>query len=347
MADWRRANGREEPWNVRFFGVGNENWGCGGNMRPEYYADLYRRYQTYVRNYGTNKIHRIACGPNVDDYAWMETLMKEAGRMMDAISLHYYTVPGPSWQDKGSATDFGEEEWFVTLEKTRRMDELIRKHSAIMDQYDPEKRVGLIVDEWGTWHDVEPGSNPGFLYQQNTMRDALVAGIHFHIFHEHCDRVEMANIAQVVNVLQSVILTEGERMLLTPTYHVFDMFKVHQDAALLSTHTESEWYEVNGRKHQMTSVSASKDDAGRIHISLCNVDPHAEAQVSVELRGLYGNDFHIRGSELTSTDMNGHNTFDQPDAVSPREFKAYSREGDVVQLRLAPKSVTMIEIVPA
>ncbi|MFD0693030.1 alpha-N-arabinofuranosidase [Paenibacillus sp. GCM10027628] len=345
MADWRRSNGREEPWGVRYFGVGNENWGCGGNMRPEYYADLYRRYQTYVRNYGENKIHRIACGPNVDDYHWMETLMKEAGRMMDAISLHYYTITGESWQNKGSATGFSEDEWFKTLERTKRMEELIRKHSAIMDQYDPEKRVGLIVDEWGTWFDVEPGTNPGFLYQQNTIRDALVAGINFHIFHDHCDRVEMANIAQVVNVLQSVILTEGERMLLTPTYHVFDMFKVHQDATLLSTHLISDFYEHNGRKQPQTSVSASKDDQGRIHISICNLDPTSEADVHIELRGIADESaLMVSGTELTASSIDSHNTFDHPNAVKPQAFHAFSLEGKEIRLQLSAKSVTVLEV---
>ncbi|MBD0378953.1 alpha-N-arabinofuranosidase [Paenibacillus sedimenti] len=345
MADWRRSNGREEPWRVRYFGVGNENWGCGGNMRPEYYADLYRRYQTYVRNYGENKIHRIACGPNVDDYHWMETLMKEAGKMMDAISLHYYTIAGDSWQHKGSATGFSNDEWFITLERTKRMDELIRKHSAIMDQYDPEKRVGLIVDEWGTWFDVESGTNPGFLYQQNTIRDALVAGINFHIFHEHCDRVEMANIAQVVNVLQSVILTEGERMLLTPTYHVFDMYKVHHDATLLNTHLVSDYYEHDGRKMPQTSVSASKDEQGRIHVSLCNLDPAAGSDVRIELRGIAGaSGLKINGTELTASAIDGHNTFDQPEAVKPQAFHSYSLEGNEIRVQLSPRSVTVLEV---
>lgn len=210
MSLLRAENGREEPWKVTYFGVGNENWGCGGNMRPEYYADVYRRYQTYVRNYGDNKIHRIACGPNSDDYNWTEVLMREAARFMDSLTLHYYTVPG-EWQNKGPATGFAEREWFTTLRKTLHMDELITRHSVIMDKYDPERRVGLIVDEWGTWYDVEPGTNPGFLYQQNTIRDALVAGLTLNIFHKHHQRVRMANIAQTVNVLQAVILTEGEK----------------------------------------------------------------------------------------------------------------------------------------
>lgn len=286
MADWRKENGREEPWDLTYFGVGNENWGCGGNMRPEYYADLYRRYQTYVRNYGKNKIYKIAGGANVDDYRWTEVLMREAHWLMDGLSLHYYTIPGDFWLGKGSATDPRAEEWFVTMKKALHMDELITKHSTIMDKYDPAKRIGMIIDEWGTWFDVEPGTNPGFLYQQNTIRDALVAGVHFHIFHKHSDRVQMTNIAQAVNVLQAMVLTEGEKMLLTPTYHVFEMFKVHQDATKLDIETTVEEYEMNGEKLPSVSASASKDANGKIHISLCNLNHQAESSVNIDLRGL-------------------------------------------------------------
>ncbi len=208
MANLRRKNGRDEPWRLPYFGVGNENWGCGGAMRPQYYADLYRRYQSYVRNLSGNTIFKIACGPGTADYVWTEVLMREAGShmpwsealmrkvtsYMDGLSLHYYAIPG-TWNAKGSATSFDESVWFSTLSKCLRMEELIRRHSTIMDRYDPDKHVALIVDEWGTWYDVEPGTNPGFLYQQNTMRDALVAGLTLNIFNTHCERVQMANLA--------------------------------------------------------------------------------------------------------------------------------------------------------
>lgn len=285
MANLRRENGRDTPWRVKYFGVGNENWGCGGNMRPEYYADEFRRYQTYVRNYDGNKIYKIACGSHDHNYYWTEVLMREAARFMDGLSLHYYTVPG-TWQNKGSAAEFSEDEWFVTMKKALVMDEIITKHSTIMDKYDPDKRIGLIVDEWGTWYDVEPGTNPGFLYQQNTLRDALVAGITLNIFHNHSDRVQMANIAQTINVLQSMILTEGEKMIVTPTYHVFDMFKVHQDAALLPVEFSSDTYEHNGERIPQVSISASRNAYGQIHISLCNIDPRSDANLSIELRGM-------------------------------------------------------------
>ncbi|WP_019536202.1 alpha-N-arabinofuranosidase [Paenibacillus ginsengihumi] len=343
MADWRRQNGRAEPWKLTYFGVGNENWGCGGNMRPEYYADLYRHYQTYVRNYGGNKIYRIACGANSGDYRWTEVLMREAARFMDGLSLHYYTVPGPTWQEKGSATEFTEQDWFTTLKKTLFMDELIAKHAAIMDQYDPERRIGLIVDEWGTWYDVEPGTNPGFLYQQNTLRDALVAGVNLHIFHKHASRVKMANIAQTVNVLQAMVLTEGAKMVLTPTYHVFEMFKVHQGGEALDVHLKSDDYEFGGERIPQVSLSASRDAEGRIHISLCNLHHEAAADLSVQLRGLTDNR-RVSGRLLTGPSIQAHNTFAQPDAVHPVPFDGAAVAGGVLTAQLPARSVAVLTL---
>ena len=342
MANWRRENGREKPWRIKYWGVGNENWGCGGNMRPEYYADLYRQFQTYLRNYGDNKLHKIACGANTADYHWTEVLMKQAAPFMHGLSLHYYTVPGP-WEKKGPATGFTTDEWWITLKKALFMDELVTKHSAIMDVYDPEKRIDLIVDEWGTWYDVEPGTNPGFLYQQNSIRDALVAGATLHIFHRHCDRVRMANIARLVNVLQSVILTEGERMLLTPTYHVFDMFKVHQDAELLDSWESVERTGPEGELPKV-SVSASRAADGKIHISLCNLDFEGSAKVDVELRGLGGGAVSATGTTLTSDRIDGHNTFDEPERVKPAAFNGFTIEGGRLDVTLPPMSVTMLEL---
>lgn len=345
MAELRQKNGQEDAWSVKYFGVGNENWGCGGNMRPEYYADLYRQYQTYVRNYGDNKIHRIACGANADDYNWTEVLMREATRFMDSITLHYYTLPTSDWNHKGAATGFETNEYFTTLKKALFMDELVTRHIAIMDKYDPEKRVGLIVDEWGTWYDVEPGTNPGFLYQQNTIRDALVAGLTLNIFHKHSDRVRMANIAQTVNVLQAVVLTEGEKMLLTPTYHVFNMYKVHQDAELLDLTVDSSVYSYEGVEIPEVSASASVTAEGVIHVSLCNLNHAASATLPLELRGLAGQ-AEVSGTTLAGASIDAHNTFEQPEAVKPQAFSAFKLEGDTLTVELPPMSVTVLEITP-
>ncbi|MCX6902584.1 MAG: alpha-N-arabinofuranosidase, partial [Verrucomicrobia bacterium] len=282
MADWRRANGRKAPWAVKYWGVGNENWGCGGNMTPEFYADQYKRYGTYVRNFGSNRVFKIACGPNGPNTNWTEVLMREAGKRMNGLALHYYCGSGKKTK---SATQFDEEDWFWQLSKALRMNELIAQHSAIMDRHDPQKKVALVVDEWGAWHDVEPGTLRGFLYQQNTIRDALVAGVTLNIFNQHADRVKMANIAQTINVLQAMILTDKAKMILTPTYHVFEMYAVHQDAKLLPTELQSNDYLMGPDKIPNVSASASRDKAGRIHVTLCNLNPHAAAEVSCELLG--------------------------------------------------------------
>jgi len=341
MADLRRKNGREKPWNLKYFGIGNENWGCGGNMRPEFYADLFRRYQTYVRNFSGNRIYRIACGSVDDNYYWTEVLMREAGYRMNGLSYHYYTVPG-GWGNKNSATKFGETEWFDNLEKALFIDEYLTRQSTIMDRFDPEGRVGLIVDEWGNWYEVEPGTNPSFLYQQNSLRDALTAGLTLNIFNSHCDRVKMANIAQTINVLQAVILTKDEKMVLTPTYHVFDMYKVHQDATLLPSQLDCVKYEFDKDSIPAISASASKDKDGNIHISLCNLDPNRSQELKCELRGFTPQT--VNGRIITSDEMTAHNTFDKPETVKSVEFKDARIEGKGIATVLPPKSVVVLEI---
>ncbi|MCI0499402.1 MAG: hypothetical protein L0Y36_06955, partial [Planctomycetales bacterium] len=218
MANLRKQNGREKPWKIKYIGVGNENWGCGGNMTPEYYSDVFKRYQTFVKNYPGSRVIRVACGPNGNDTRWMDVMMQRAHP--EGIGVHYYVMAG-SWGNKGSATQFDEDEWFSLMDKTVQIQNVLRDQIAVMDKHDNRKRTQLYVDEWGTWWNQEPGSKPGFLYQQNTLRDAVSAGIYLNEFNNHCDRVKMANIAQTVNVLQAMILTDGAKMLLTPTYYVY------------------------------------------------------------------------------------------------------------------------------
>ncbi|WP_138495625.1 alpha-N-arabinofuranosidase [Paenibacillus pinistramenti] len=345
MANLRKSNGRDEPWKLEFFGVGNENWGCGGNMRPEYYADLYRRYATYVRNYGNNKVYKIACGANTDDYHWTEVLMREAAGHMDGLSLHYYTIPSGDWfTSKGSATDFSEADWFATLRNTLKMEELIVKHSAIMDKYDPDRRVGMIIDEWGIWCDVEPGTNPGFLYQQNTLRDALIAGINLNLFHKYSSRVKMANIAQMVNVLQAMVLTEGDKMLLTPTYHVFEMFKVHHDNELVELEFESPAYRYGAESIPQISLSASKDSEGKVYLSACNLHHDQPVSLQIQVDGLAGDGVKASGRVLSHTSLNAHNTFDQPELVAPVTLGGVSLEGGVLSFDLPAASVAVLEL---
>jgi alpha-L-arabinofuranosidase len=343
MAKLRRENGRDKPWRLPYFGVGNENWGCGGHMRPEYYADLYRRYQTYVRNYSGNTVSKIACGANAADYSWTEVLMREAARYMYGLSLHYYTRPHEgNWNAKGPATGFNEHDWFSTLSHCLHMDELIRKHSTIMDHYDPDRRVALVVDEWGTWYDVEPGTNPGFLYQQNTLRDALVAALTLNIFNNHCERVRMANLAQMVNVLQALILTDGPFMALTPTYHVFDMYQVHQDAIMLPCSLESDRYTLDDQHIPQVSASASQKTGGNVYLTLSNADPHREAEVHCELPSVAVS--AVTGTVLTAPEMGTYNTFQDPERVKPAAFKEVQFSGEKVTTVLPPKSVCALSI---
>ncbi|HXH08142.1 MAG TPA: alpha-N-arabinofuranosidase [Vicinamibacterales bacterium] len=342
LAELRRKNGREQPWRLPYFGVGNETWGCGGHMRPEYFADLYRRFATFVKAPREQRLEKVASGANADDYRWTEVLLSQAARHMDAYTLHYYTLPTGQWSRKGAATGFGEAEWASTLGRALRLGELITRHSAIMDKYDPEKRIGLYVDEWGTWYDPEPGHNPAFLYQQNTLRDAIVAALSFDIFHEHAARVRMANIAQMVNVLQAVILTDRERMLLTPTYHVFEMHIPFQGATVLPAEVSTPEYRHGEWAMPAVHVTAARDAQGRIQLGLVNVDPHRPASVAVEIAGVAAQT--VKGRVLTAAAMDAHNTFEQPDAVRPAPFEA-RRRGDRLELELPPKSVVVAAVV--
>ena len=347
MADLRKENGHEEPWKVDYFGVGNENWGCGGNMRPEFYGDMYRRYQTYVRSYNSKQpISKIACGANADDYHWtdkvLETNFDHGAGFMNGLSLHYYTLPTGDWSKKGSALEFDDKSWYRTLKATLKMETLIKRHSVIMDQYDPEKKIGMVIDEWGTWYDVEPGTNPGFLYQQNTMRDALVAGINLNLFNKNCDRVKMANIAQMVNVLQSVILTEGEKMVKTPTWHVFSLYKAHQDGELVESSIETQAVGVE-KEYEIPdlseSVSLGKD--GKLHVTLTN----ASLTEDKEIEGVFAEtDIKSVKAMILTNEMHAHNTFENPDTVHTAEFEKITVSGSKVKFTIPACSVMHLEV---
>jgi alpha-N-arabinofuranosidase len=341
LARERAANGRKEPWKLPYLGLGNELWGCGGNMRAEYAADVTRRYSTFVKAPAGQKILRIASGASGSNYNWTEVLMREAGSTIDGIGVHYYTLPG-DWDRKGPATGCDEAAWAATLGKTLRMDEYVARHSAIMDKYDPQKRVWLAVDEWGTWYDVEPGTNPGFLYQQNSLRDALVAAININIFVKHADRVKMANIAQMANVLQAMILTDGPRMVLTPTYHAFSLYKPFQDATALPIELNSPWYHKDQWAIPAVNAAAVRDTAGQVHVALVNLDPNRPVPVSARLSGLGATS--VSGQVLTAPAMDAVNSFDQPDRVAPAPFAGAAISGDTLTVTLPPKSVVMLSL---
>lgn len=342
MARLRAENGRKEPWKVKFLGVGNESWGCGGNMVPEYYSHLYKQYQTYCRDYSGNRLYKIASGASDYDYNWTEVLMKSVGNRMHGLSLHYYTVKG--WNgSKGSATKFDEEEYYNTLGKAVEVEPVILKHISIMDKYDPDRKVDLLLDEWGTWFDVEPGTEPGHLYQQNSLRDAMVASLSLNIFHKYTERLKMANIAQIANVLQSMVLTSGDKMVLTPTYHVFRMYNVHQDAVYLRSSCDAEKFtDGNGRQCPYVDATASRDAKGATHITLTNVSLDETATVTIDLTGNTQSD--INGEILTADTIQAHNTFDRPDEVKPVEFKDFKVKNGKIIVNMPAKSIISLSI---
>ena len=338
----REQNGRKEPWHVKFWGIGNEAWGCGGNMKAEYYANIYRQYATFLTEWDNNEhIFRIASGANSTDYNWTEVLMRDIPLgMLEGVALHHYSVI--DWNKKSSATQFTEEEYFTTMKRALMMEELVTRHSTIMDKYDPNKKVALVVDEWGGWYNVEPGTNESFLYQQNTMRDAMISGVTLNIFHNHCDRVRMANLAQTVNVLQAVILTKEEKLILTPTYHVMEMFNVHQNATLLPLTFSSNNYTLNNENLKAVSVSASVDSNKLIHISLVNIDANKSQEVSIAIRGIKPGT--VSGRILSSPRLQDHNTFENPEKIKPLSYKGAMVSGGELKLTLPPASVVVLEI---
>ena len=335
MTDLRKKNGREEPWKVKFWGIGNENWGCGGDMSPAYYADVFRHYSSYIRGDGFQK---IICGPSGDDTNWTETILKgieNKQHLAQGVSMHYYTLPTGDWSAKGSSTDFGEDQWFSTLRNTMYVEDYIQKHLRVMDKYDPDKKIKLLVDEWGTWYDKLPGTKDGFLQQQNSLRDALVAGVNLNIFNNHADRISMANIAQIVNVLQSVIMTKGAEMVKTPTYHVFKMYQVHQDAELIPVSLHTENYSFNGDEIPALTASASKKD-GITHVTITNANPNKSVQLQANFINSYKS---VSGKIITADRINDYNDFGVKEKVGVKNFKVVGRT-----LEIPKHAVVLLEL---
>lgn len=340
--DMREQTGRKNPWHVKFWGIGNESWDCGGHMTAEYYAHLYSQYATFMTSYSnTEKLFRIAVGPGSEDYHWTEVIMRDVPRkLIEGISVHHYSVI--DWSHKGSATNFSENEYFRTMEEASKMEEFVTKNSEVMDKYDPQKKVALVVDEWGGWYDVEPGTNGAFLFQQNTMRDAMIAGLTLNIFNNHCDRVRMANLAQCINVLQSVILTNEEKLILTPTYHVMEMYNVHQDAELIPLEVTSNDYTFGDKKLKAVSASASKDKNGAVHISLTNIDANKSQDVTIDISSLKIKT--VTGRILQSGKLQDYNSFDDPNKIKPVVFNGANISGSTLTLKMPAFSVIVLEL---
>lgn len=332
LARERRANGRERPWKIDYLGLGNEPWGCGGRMRASFYTDLMRQYVGFVKPEGATV---VASGPNADDYDWTRTLMRDGRENFDQLSLHYYTLPTGDWARKGASIGFDRSEWDATFSQAYRIEDMIRRHDAIMDETDPQSRVGLAVDEWGAWYDPTPGTVAGHLQQQNSLRDALLAAVHFNIFHRYADRVRMTNVAQMVNVLQALILTDGSRMTLTPTYHAFMLYKPFRNAAVLPVTLE----ETTGAR---VDVTAARGEDGRIHVALVNLD--ADQPVTVRLALAGGGARRVEGQVLTASGMDAHNTFTAPGALAPAPFRGARLEDGRLIASLPSKSLVVLAL---
>lgn len=338
MANLRKANGQEKPWKFKYLGIGNENWGCGGNMEPEYYSSEYKRYQSFCKNYSGNQLYKVACGPNSDDTNWTRVLLEHVKPWhTSAISLHYYTVPTGNWDHKGAACTFDDDEYYKTMKSTYFMEKILNDHIAVMDELDPENKIKLIVDEWGCWYDVEEGTNPGFLYQQNTLRDSMVAAVNLHMFNHYNERVCMANVAQVVNVLQSVILTEGDKLIKTPTYHVFEMLKGHQNATLIDTKLDEG--EIEGVGIPMLNHTLSRAEDGTYLLTLANISLTETAELDLE--GIAGEVIEAR---ILTGEIHDHNTFENPDVVAPKTYHAYRGADNGFVLSVPPVSLISMKI---
>lgn len=339
LADLRAKNGHPASYKVSFWGIGNESWGCGGSMRPDYYANLYRQYNAYCHDYPGASLKRIVSGANADDYNWTEVCMKNIHpRLMWGLSLHYYTWLKGAWPPSGSATQFGEDQYFDALQQSLRMEEIVTKHSEIMDKYDPGKKVALVVDEWGIWTAQEPGQPKDWLFQQNSLRDALIAAITLGIFNNHADRVKVANLAQTVNVIHSVVLTKGAEMVLTPTYHVFDFMKSHQDAKLIPLKITAPDYSFNGSSINAVHASASTKE-GVTNITLTNVDPSQALTVTIDVAGT-----SVNGQVLTAPQFNAFNDFAKPPAVKPAIFRDAKFNAGKLEVTLPAKSVVQLAV---
>ncbi|TFW22797.1 alpha-N-arabinofuranosidase [Duganella callida] len=343
LANLRRKNGRDKPFKVAYFAVGNEAWGCGGNMSPQYYSDLYRQVETFLRAPKQYRPKIIASGGNDNDVAWSEVLSKELKKQTYGISFHYYTIPTGKWEGKGASTGFAENEWISTMARTLRMEDHIRRNSAAMDKNDPEKKLGLLVDEWGTWYDVEKGTNPGFLFQQNTLRDAVVAALNFNIFHAHADRVRMTNIAQMVNVLQSMIITDKDKMVLTPTYYAYQMYVPFQNATSLPvTLQNNPDYTAGEFKIPEISASAARGADGKLYLALVNTNPNKEADVALNIPGQTVRS--LKGNVLTAAAMDTHNTFQAPNAIKPAPFTAAAGADGKLSVKVPAKAVIVVAV---
>jgi alpha-N-arabinofuranosidase len=348
LARERRANGRDAPFNVPYIGIGNESWGCGGSMTPEYYANELRRFATFFHKKGIafhdnhdNTAVRVASGANNFDTNWTDVVTKAAAQHMDAISLHYYTLNAGVWprRNEYQAIGFPESQWLAILYQATRMDDVLRAHEAVLDKHDPQKRISLYVDEWGSWYSPTPGTNIAHLEQYNTLRDAVLAAATLNIFHAHADRVRMANIAQAVNVLQAMLLTDGAKLAKTPSYHVFAMYLPFQDATFLPIEVNAPRLVSGKDSFPAFNVSAARSKDGKIRIAVANMDPNRGQSLRLALGGFKAGG--VSGQILTHARMDAHNVPGAKAAVMPAPYTGGRIANGILTLDIPAKSVVV------
>jgi alpha-N-arabinofuranosidase len=349
LAKERAANGHPAPWKVGFLGIGNESWDCGGNMTADYYLSQLKIYSRFVRNFNPaqqdqQQMLKIAVGPGDAGTEWTETIMKAWRNHswswdINGLSMHSYT--NPHWPPSYRSVGFGEAEYGEILKATLQMEDLVSKQSVVMDKYDPQKKVALVVDEWGAWYAPLPGSNPGFLMQQNSLRDAILAALNLNIFARHADRVRMANIAQMVNVLQAMIITDKGKMVLTPTYYAYKMYVPFQDATFVPVSFDAGTYKQGDISLPRVDAIAAKDTTGKFWLEITNLDPKQPVEIEASLAGITAKS--AAGETLTAPRVDSVNTFEAPGTVVPKPVVAKVQSGKVA-LKLEPKSVTVVSI---
>ncbi len=351
LAQERRANGRDAPFPLPFIGIGNESWGCGGAMTPEYYANELRRFSVFVHKNGTafqdnNDVNavRVGSGANNMDTNWTDVVTKNAGPMIDAISLHYYTLHEGNWpaRNQSAATGFPESEWNAILYQAMRMDDVLKAHEAVLDRNDPQKRIGLFVDEWGSWYAPTPGTNPAHLEQQNTLRDAVLAAATLNIFHAHADRVRMANIAQGVNVLQAMLLTDGAKLARTPSYYVFRMYLPFQDATRIPVDVMAPRLMAGTNSFPAFNMTAARARDGKVYVALANLDPRHGQAIRLDLGPLHART--VSGEILTSARMDARNVPGEPEQIAPAAFSGAQIRAGALMLRMPPASVVVVRL---
>jgi alpha-N-arabinofuranosidase len=352
LAKERAANGHPDPYKVGFMGIGNESWSCGGDMTADYYVSQLKIYSRFVGSdnpaqQGPNHMLKIAVGPGFPVTDWTEAVMKAWQQHdwswdLDGLSVHWYTTPN-GWPPSTPSTGFGLEDYGKSLKSTLFMDDFLRKQEAVMDQYDPQKKITLVVDEWGAWHAPLPGTNKDFLVQQNSLRDAILASLNLNIFARHADRVRMANIAQMINVLQAMILTDKEKMVVTPTYYVFKMYVPFQDATFVPVDFDPGTVHRDGITIPRLDAIAAKDASGKLWIEITNLDPEKPVEIDAEIAGMMVKS--AKGETLSAPAVDSVNTFAAPGAVVPKPISA-SMKGGKLSLTVEPKSVTVISLEP-